>query len=490
MQTALEQKVKQIRPSFRFSFIMAMLLYLLTAAFSTGHYHGDEHFQIIEFANFKAGYATASDLAWEYKAQIRPGLQPALAYVFIKGFTVAGITDPFKQVFLLRALSALLMLTLLFFLWHYVQEQMSIAYAKKMAAYAMLLFWFVPFLAVRFSSETWSALFFFSGLILMESVRRTSLTTIIAALLMGLAFQFRYQMAVMIVAYLLWLIIIKKQKWEFLFLFKFGLLISLIIGIACDYWLYNEFVFAPWQYFKSNILLGTAAEVYGKSPWWYYFSAVTESAVLPIGIVLCLGVLLFFILFPKHVFTWISLPFICMHIVTAHKEVRFLFPLFPIAIAMLLLVVDYFLQHSKFVKVIKVTFVILFLVNIIPLIRVVFLPANSSVEVLSIISHKAKANDVVYWIEQNPTSPFGLPYTFFKLPSSVRIEQIASPDLIPANAGGRVFLVSNCKPKNQQYRIHESEYYCMFSSLPVWVGMLNFNQWLDRTTVTRLYIRY
>jgi hypothetical protein len=47
-------------------FLSAMLIYAISAWFSTGFYHGDEHFQIIEFACHKMGSVSQDQLAWEF----------------------------------------------------------------------------------------------------------------------------------------------------------------------------------------------------------------------------------------------------------------------------------------------------------------------------------------------------------------------------------------------------------------------------------------
>ena len=47
-----------------------------SAWFNRGFLSYDEHFQILEFAWYKLGRAPAETLAWEFREQMRPGLQP------------------------------------------------------------------------------------------------------------------------------------------------------------------------------------------------------------------------------------------------------------------------------------------------------------------------------------------------------------------------------------------------------------------------------
>ena len=61
-------------------FILSLFVYLITAFFSVGYYHPDEHFQLLELCNYKLGNSPASDLAWEFNERIRPGI--AACYCF------------------------------------------------------------------------------------------------------------------------------------------------------------------------------------------------------------------------------------------------------------------------------------------------------------------------------------------------------------------------------------------------------------------------
>ena len=71
------------------------LVTLLYAAFSLGTYHPDEHFQILEYAHMKLfGTPTPDHLPWEYLLQMRPGIQPFVAWAVGKGLLAAGSTRP------------------------------------------------------------------------------------------------------------------------------------------------------------------------------------------------------------------------------------------------------------------------------------------------------------------------------------------------------------------------------------------------------------
>jgi len=77
-------------------FIFAFIVYGITAYQSSGYYHADEHYQIIEFAGSKLGTHTSDELAWEYKAAIRPALQPTICYLVFSILHFFHIDDPYS----------------------------------------------------------------------------------------------------------------------------------------------------------------------------------------------------------------------------------------------------------------------------------------------------------------------------------------------------------------------------------------------------------
>ena len=67
-----------IKNSGKFLFLVSAI-YIITAFFSVGYHQLDEHYQILEFANYKLGLTYPGYLAWEFDAHIRPSLQPLIA---------------------------------------------------------------------------------------------------------------------------------------------------------------------------------------------------------------------------------------------------------------------------------------------------------------------------------------------------------------------------------------------------------------------------
>ncbi len=305
---------------------LAAVVYITTAFNSHGFYHADEHYQIIEFAGLKLGTHSPNELAWEFKAQIRPTLQPVICFLFFKVFEISNINNPYNQVFLLRLLSAIFAIIVIFY---FVQNtKIFIKNESVKIAYYLLSFflWFIPIISIRFSSETWSGLLFILSLTIFINDSNNKTTPFIIGLLFGISFLFRFQIAFAIFGFGLWLIFINHSVLKYLLKIGISFCTIVFLGLLLDSWFYGEFVFTPWNYFYKNIIEG-AASGFGTSPWYFYFVKILCYPSYFIGIPIILSFIILFITKPRHYILWISIPFIIGHSIISHKEERFLFPL-------------------------------------------------------------------------------------------------------------------------------------------------------------------
>src|SRR5690349_17655776 len=71
--------------------VAAVLVALVAAWFNDGYLNADEHYQIIEFAQYKLGLQSSAALAWEFPAHMRPALQPWLAALWIQMHHQLGV---------------------------------------------------------------------------------------------------------------------------------------------------------------------------------------------------------------------------------------------------------------------------------------------------------------------------------------------------------------------------------------------------------------
>jgi GPI mannosyltransferase 3 len=324
---------------------LGIALYAFTAWRSEGYHHPDEHFQILEFAHHKLGRTPAAALPWEFAAQIRPGLQPMLAYGFIRAAEAAGLSSPFNQIFLLRLLTGWLCLWA-FFRWaHWLSSTSGDERLGRWLRWAVALGWFVPYLSVRFSSENWAGLLFSAGLLLLLPLpyptpraaffsggKRRSWVWFAAAFFLIISFFFRFQMAFALMGLGAWLLwrwradTSLRPTWAQAAGLVAGSAAALALGFAADAWMYGKPVFTAYNYFAANILENKAAH-WGTSPWWYYFGQTALSAVPPLSLLLLLFLGLGMWHQRRSVLAWSFLPFLLAHMAVGHKEMRFMFPM-------------------------------------------------------------------------------------------------------------------------------------------------------------------
>jgi phosphatidylinositol glycan class B len=255
---------------------LAILVYVITAFNSHGYYHADEHYQIIEFAGLKLGTHSPADVAWEYKAQIRPALQPTISFIVFKGLQAVNITNPYTQALFLRLLTAFLSLFVIHFFIKNTEYQLKNDRSKKLYYFLSYLLWFIPFLSVRFSSETWSGLFFLWSVATYFDPVKNKMKPYIIGLLAGLSFLFRFQAAFLLPGFILWLLFVEKADLKYILKIVAAFLIAFTLGILIDCWFYGHPVLTSWNYFYTTII-NDSAPGFGESSWYYYFAKLIQS---------------------------------------------------------------------------------------------------------------------------------------------------------------------------------------------------------------------
>jgi len=360
----------------------ALILYLVTAWFSTGFQNADEHYQIIAFAEAKLGHQVVSTLPWEYAAQIRSAFLPAICWAVFRAAHAVGVDNPFALAFLLRLLTAMLAF---YAILKFVQSTLHLIGPKLHKAYVLLSFflWFLPFLNVRFTGETWSGLFFLLGLAALLSPKEKTSRHWRTGILLGLAFLCRPPVLMMSAGLILWLAIVHKERPRNIFHLVIGMFAIILIGIAVDSWFYGGFTLTAWNYVRMGIS-GHAGGVFLNYPWWYYFAWVVKYAIPVFGIPILLAFGTLLLLRPKSIIVWVALPFLLLHVFLPHKELRFLWPLAELVPLMLVLAVeacmvkwpdrmDALLQRSVMVPI----GILIMAINVVALSVVAFTPAGS-----------------------------------------------------------------------------------------------------------------
>jgi phosphatidylinositol glycan class B len=142
--------------------IFGFLMHVLAFFYCTGYQHGDEHFQILEFAGYKLNLCTYDSLAWEFPAQMRPGLQPFLAFCIGKlSVLFFGEIRPFWISDMLRGLSLVLGFISIIAIRKIADNFFQNPNQRILISFLLNFLWFLPFLHARYSSENWAGIFMF-----------------------------------------------------------------------------------------------------------------------------------------------------------------------------------------------------------------------------------------------------------------------------------------------------------------------------------------
>jgi len=307
------------------------LLTLLYVVFSHGSYHSDEHYQILEYAHMKLfGLPTADHAAWEYPLMMRSGVQPFMAWCAGRALVELGVYSPWLLVFLLQLLSGAFSVAALLFFGRSVQAELGDENRQRIYLALGLSLWFMAYLHVHFNAEMMAGnlLLLLAGATLRcpaSCDRHEAGWGLLLGVLAGATFVVRYQTGFALLGYGLWLLAYRR-RWRLYAGMAAGAPVMLAMGLLCDRWLYGTWTLTPFNYLRENILNGHML-AFGVRPWWHYFSAsLLESGVL-FGLLVWAAMLWFFWGHRRHVVTWMLAPFLAIHFVMGHKEVRFLFPL-------------------------------------------------------------------------------------------------------------------------------------------------------------------
>lgn len=473
---------------YRPIFLFSLLVYALTSWFSVGSHHPDEHYQIIEFANYKLGNTPQSDLAWEYNETMRPGLQPFIAYWFIKLNYLIGITDPFIISFLLRLISA-------FFIWLVTCElillllpQFKDKQTQKLFALSSLLLWFLPYINVHFSAENFSTILFLNALLLLLKDSKRFRKIILIGFLFAFSFYARYQIAFALIGVFIWLVFIKKEKLKTLIVVLIGFLIGVSICHTLDRWLYGKWVFSPYEYFVKN-LIQDKVSTFGVEPWYYYFTECFR--ILHVyGVIL---LLLFFVSIQSKfssVFFWIFLIFFAGHVAVGHKEFRFLFPMWMPFIYLAFVGLDHLLSNPKYnTQWLQKGITFFSFLNIPFLIFILFKPASENISCFKAIYKEAKEKSLTILCKESSVyNEFELKNHFYRNKNVTVLiyqKQSEADSIIRSFKGNTLYLFD----KNMTY-LHDYQCFSkqqIYSNYPDWLFHFNVNNWLSRVNFCTIY---
>lgn len=298
---------------------LLLFAHALAAFFSYGFHHPDEHYQILEFANYWVGLVPdASGLPWEFAAQIRPWFQPMLHGVAMKFALLINLYNPFTLVYLFRLAYAGLNVWVMWALWIEFKKRYQL---NPIWFLWISLIWFFPYIHVRTSSENLAGIFLSFAFVLY--LRNRSLFWI--GILFGLSFISRFQVALGIFGFGLFLLFKDRKITKQQILLFVGFLLPVGLGFLLDRLGYGNWVFTPYRYFKVNLVDGVAA-TFNPYPWYQYFIWILQLNPF-VSIPLFAGCVLYFKRTRIDGTSAFVIAFFVLHLLITNKEYRFLFPI-------------------------------------------------------------------------------------------------------------------------------------------------------------------
>lgn len=461
-------------------YLLSLISLLVLAIFSVGWLHPDEHFQILEFARWKIDPGGTAPLPWEFHHRMRPAFQPALVVALSGVFSLAGEGDPFLLALILRLLTAALSFVALWMIYRRYIGEITDPMLNKQFLLMSFLLWFTQYLAVRYSSETWSGALFVIAFTLPFTGRTSGTLRFLAAgLLLGCAFIVRYQAGLLVAGFLLWLLFVRKEKWKHLLVLAAGFLAAAAAGVLIDRWFYGEWVLTAWNYFEQN-LVADKISGFGVYPWHFYFTELFSELIPPFSLFILAAFLLVFLFRRNDALTWTLLPFILVHFAIGHKETRFFFPLMWFVPVVMIkgaeIISARFGSGWMRTRVSGVFMTVFWVVNLTLLATLFFIPADRHVALYQWLYRHGRGS-ALYYMKENPYQR-ALEVAFYRNSrlACVEVEDVAALDSVK----GRCFLAVNT-PNPDMSKLKSKKAHLVWSSFPESVKYINVNHWVERT---------
>lgn len=337
-----------IEANKKYAFIFILITHIIAIIFTEGFHRPDEHLANFRMMSFKLGDFPRELLSWEFPAMIRPWLHPGLFYCIAKFLQIFSLENPFFLAFTLRAISSLFAI---FATWQLIKKY-SFFIDEKDEKYEKLAIWltatisYLPFFHARTTAENWGMSFFLLGmtLLLKQNLHKKEYYNIsfskcfLAGFLFGISFIFRFQMGIMVLTCALWFLVFRKFKIINFITLSLGIIFAIGINVILDYWGYGVWTFTPWNYLYHNLILGRASG-FGVSPFWYYLTKTFSKGIPPLSLIYLFSFLFIWFKRPNSLLSWTTLPFLIIHSLIGHKELRFIFGLgsfLPLTIVILI----------------------------------------------------------------------------------------------------------------------------------------------------------
>lgn len=386
---------------------IGLLFHLLAVIFSTGYFNHDEQREVLQLVGYKLGNYDVSYLSIQFTSALRSWFHPGI-YLFVsKVLMLFSPFNPFTHAFYYRLVSSLLGVVGLCALYKSFEEEINERGMQEIFFLLTSVIWFFPFLQARTANENVCSSFFLMGLYFLKKSTKLK-GAFIAGFLFGLSFVSRFQMGFMVAPTVFWFVIFQKYDWKKFVVLALGVLSVVGLNFVLDSSLYGYATFTPFNYFYVNIMKGYAAS-FGVTPWYQYVIYAIKDGIPPLSVVYTLMFFILWIRFPKSLVTWMTLPFVVVHSLIGHKELRFIFPILYFLPLIGIMLIDRFKINLS-----GIWFKIFIGLNIPFLIFVSTTPASNLMKYYQHIYNKSDVVNKIY-----VSSPFE-DYTKFYLKNDIK----------------------------------------------------------------------
>ena len=299
---------------------------LLVAAWCSVGYHGeDEHHQTIGLALARQGVLPVEEIVWEYEARIRSSTLPWIVIGVEHITQLIGVHDPFLNTTILRLLTAVLACVVTV---SFLRATDHLVPADLRRAYRWITWclWFLPFIHVRFASETWSGLMLLLGASWLIRSDPQRAHFVWAGMCLAIAAWVRPPVALATMGLLAWTWQVQRTRWRSLAPLIIAFALTTALAVLADSLFYGLPTMSSIRFVRMG-LLGDPDHAFGELAWWYYFPWLVKYTLPPIGLFTLVAFLVVLWRDRSHPALWVIIPFLFLHMAVPHKEPRFLWPL-------------------------------------------------------------------------------------------------------------------------------------------------------------------
>lgn len=310
---------------------LAAVLRLALAWSEHGIYWPDEIYQLTEPAHrFAFGYGFR---AWEFQDGLRSWLVPGALGLIWKPASVLGIDNGLSLMRVARGSFAVLGVAT-------VGAAMVWAFRVRGATASLLTgaVLLASPLALVMSAHTFSecvagGLVIASATLLASSSQKQQrpagrIALAASGIAGGLALPIRPQSAPLIIG--LMAILASEKRWVDLRRYGVALIAAFVAGGLLDWITWGVPFASMWRYIDFNLIHSGSADFFTSQPAGFYLEHLAR-AIGPGAILVLVGLVGALWVVPKHVANVVA--FVIAHSLIAHKELRFLFPVVPYALA-------------------------------------------------------------------------------------------------------------------------------------------------------------